>query len=156
MPLILGVLIILLAATIVYRMPSRVPRLPQAAGDWGSGSASDPRVAVAAMLYAVATEFAPLTPEQERHILSLLCSRMGLEPDVAKACFMGGRRIARHLQGDLSSRLHQLLEPVRRKCSFEEKQDVVDMLAAVAGPAAQRLGPVRDGLGRVSATLMNR
>jgi len=149
------ILLAIILLAIVYRMTNRVPRLPRAAGDWGSGSASDPRVAVAAMMYAVAAEFAPLTPEQERHILSLLCSRMGLEPDVAKACFTGGRRIARHLQGNLTSRLHQLLEPVRRKCSLEEKRDVVDMLTAVAGPAAQRLGPVRDGIGRVSATLMN-
>jgi hypothetical protein len=28
------------------------------------------------------------------------------------------------------------------------------MLQIIAGPLAQRLGPVREGLGRVSATLM--
>jgi hypothetical protein len=29
------------------------------------------------------------------------------------------------------------------------------MLQIIAGPHAQRLGPVRDGLGRVSATLIH-
>ena len=154
MPLIL-LAVVLLAAVVLYRRNNRIPPIPQAAGDWGAGGSSDPRIAVAAMLYAVATEYAPLTAEQERHILSLLCSRMGLEPDVAKACFTGGRRIARHLRGDLTSRLHQLLEPVQRKCSVDEKEDVIDMLTVAAGQAALRLGPVREGIGRVSATLMN-
>jgi hypothetical protein len=155
MPLILAVLVLLLAVAIVYRITSHIPRLPQAAGDWGSGGGSDPRIAVAAMMYAVATEHAPLTAEQERHILSLLSSRMGLDPGTARACLTGGRRIAGRLRGDLNSRLHQLIEPVERRCSLEEKQDVIEMLQIVAGPHAQRLGPVREGLGRVSSTLMN-
>jgi hypothetical protein len=155
MPLILAVLLILLAATIVYRITNHIPQLPHSAGDWGSGGGSDPRVAVAAMMYAVATEHAPLTAEQERRIESLLTLRMGLDPDTARVCLTGGRRVARRLRGDLNSRLHQLLGPVERKCSLAEKQDVLDMLQTIAGPHAQRLGPVRDGLGRVSATLMN-
>jgi hypothetical protein len=155
MPLIFFVLLLLLAAAVVHRITSHVPRLPQAAGDWGSGGTDDPRIAVAAMLYAVATENAPLTPEQERHIVSLLTSRMGLEPGVALNCLTGGRRIASRLRGDLTSRLHRLLEPVRRRCSLAERQDVIEMLNTIAGPRGQRLGPVRDGLGRVSATLMN-
>jgi hypothetical protein len=149
-----AVLLLLLAATIVYRIMDRIPRLPQAVGDWGSGSRSDPRVAVAAMMYAVATEYAPLTAEQERHIQSLMCARMGLDPAGARSCLTGGRRIASRLHGDLNSRLHQLLGPVENKCSRKEKQDVIDMLRIIAGPFAQRLGPVREGLGRVSATLM--
>jgi uncharacterized tellurite resistance protein B-like protein len=152
--LILVVLLLLLAAAIVSRLTDRAPRLKQVPGDWGAGSLSDPRVAVAAMMYAVATEHAPLTAEQERHIKSLLSSRMGLDADAAKTCLTGGRRIASRLGGDLNSRLHQLLEPVQQKCSLEEKQDVIDMLQIIAGPFAQRLGPVRDGLGRVSTTLM--
>jgi hypothetical protein len=106
------------------------------------------------MMYAVATEYAPLTAEQERHIKSLLCSRMGLDPAAARAALTGGRRIASRLHGDLNSRLHQLLGPVEHRCSRKEKQDVIDMLQIIAGPFAQRLGPVREGLGRVSATLM--
>ena len=153
--LIFVVLLLLLAAAIVHRATSRIPRLAQAAGDWGSGGSSDPRIAVAAMMYAVATEHAPLTAEQERHIQSLLCARMGLDPAAARSCLTGGRRIASRLRGDLNSRLHQLLAPVEHKCSLEEKQDVIDMLQIIAGPHAQRLGPVRDGLGRVSTTLMH-
>jgi hypothetical protein len=155
MPLILVVLLLLLAAVILYRITNHIPRLPHAAGDWGSGDIDDPRIAVAAMLYAVATEHAPLTAEQERHILSLLSSRMGLHPDTARTCLTSGRRIARRLRGDLNSRLHQLLAPVEQRCSVEEKQDVIEMLQIIAGPLAERLGPVRDGLGRVSATLMH-
>lgn len=152
MSLIVTVLILLLAGTIVYRIVERIPRLPQA-GDWGSGGGSDPRTAAAAMMYAVATEYAPITAEQERHIQSLLCARMGLDPAAARACLTGGRRIASRLHGDLNSRLHQLVGPVEHKCSRKEKQDVIDMLQIIAGPLAQRLGPVREGLGRVSATL---
>ena len=155
MSLIFIVLLLLLAAAIVHRITSHVPRLPQAAGDWGAGGNSDPRVAVAAMMYAVASEHAPLTPEQERHILSLLTSRMGLEAGVARNCLTGGRRIASRQRGDLTSRLHRLLEPVKHRCSAGEKQDVIDMLTVVAGARAQCLGPVRDGVRRVSATLMN-
>jgi hypothetical protein len=154
MPLILAVLLLLLAATVIYRITNHIPRLPQAAGDWGSGDSNDPRIAVAAMLYAVATEHASLTGEQERRIESLLSLRMGLDADAARACLTGGRRIARRLRGDLNSRLHQLLGPVERRCSPAEKQEVIDMLQVIAGPLAQRLGPVREGLGRVSATLM--
>ncbi len=154
--MILAVLLLLLAAAIVYyRITNHIPRLPQSAGDWGSGGSNDPRIAVAGMLYAVATEHAPLTAGQERRIESLLTLRMGLDPDTARVCLTGGRRIARRLRGDLNSRLHQLLGPVERKCSLAEKQDVIEMLQIIAGPHAQHLGPVREGLGRVSATLMH-
>jgi hypothetical protein len=155
MPLIVAVLLLLLAVAIVYRITNHIPQLPQAAGDWGSGGTNDPRIAVAAMLYAVATEHAPLTAEQERRIESLLTLRMGLDFDTARVCLTGGRRIARRLRGDLNSRLHQLLGPVERRCSLAEKQEVIEMLQIIAGPHAQRLGPVREGLGRVSATLMH-
>jgi hypothetical protein len=155
---IFAVLVLLLVAAIIHRsighIMDRIPRLRQVAGDWGSGGRSDPRIAVAAMMYAVASEYAPLTAEQERHIRSLLCSRMGLDPAAARACLTGGRRIASRLHGDLNSRLHQMLGPVERRFSRKEKQDVIDMLRIIAGPFAQRLGPVREGLGRVSATLM--
>jgi hypothetical protein len=151
---ILAVLVLLLVGAVIYRIMQGIPRLPQVARDWGSGGSSDPRIAVAAMMYAVASEYAPLTAEQERHIQSLLCSRMGLDPAAARACLTGGRRIASRVHGDLNSRLHQLLGPVEHRCSRKEKQDVIDMLRIIAGPLAQRLGPVREGLGRVSATLM--
>jgi hypothetical protein len=152
---ILTVLVLLLAGAIVYRIAERIPRFPRAAGDQGPGGKSDPWVAVAAMMYAVATEHAPITAEQERHIQSLMCARLGLDPAAARACLKGGRRVASRLHGDLNSRLHQLVGPVEHGCSRKEKQDVIDMLRVIAGPLAQRLGPVREGLGRVSATLMN-
>lgn len=62
--------------------------------------------------------------------------------------------MAKRLRGDLNSRLHRLLSPVERKCSPEEKRDVIDMLRIVAGPSGERLGPVREGLGRLSSSLL--
>jgi hypothetical protein len=156
---ILGVLVLLLVVAIIHRIVlhirGRIPRLPQLIRVAGSGERSDPQIAVAAMMYAVATENAPLTAEQERHIRSLLSARMGLDLAAARACQADGRRIASRLRGDLNSRLHQLVRPVVQRCSRKEKQDVIDMLRIIAGPLAQRLGPVREGLGRVSATLLN-
>jgi len=150
MSLILAALVFLAAAAIIYHLVERIPFPKPGARSEGR---SDPRTAVAAMLYAVATEYAPLTAEQERHILSLLSSRMAIDAALARTCLADGRRIASRLRGDLNSRLHQLIGPVEHGCNHKEKQDVIDMLQTVAGPFAQRLGPVREGLGRVSATL---
>jgi hypothetical protein len=153
--LILAFFVTLFLAFIVYQFFSnRIPRLPRSGRDWGSAGSNDPRVAMAAMMYAVATEEGPLTPEQERRILSQLISRVRLEPDLARTCLAGGKRLARGLHGDLNSRLHQLVAPIEAKCSPEEKREVVEMLRLIAGPSAQRLGPVRDGLGRLSASLL--
>lgn len=149
--LLLAVLLIIIA----FFLLQRVPRLPHSAGDWGAAGSDDPRVAVAAMMYSVATEDGPLTPEEERHILLLLRTKIGLENDVARNCLIGGKRMSRHLRGDLNSRLHQLVAPIEAQCSPEEKRDVIDMLRLIAGPSATRLGPVRDGLGRLSASLLH-
>jgi uncharacterized tellurite resistance protein B-like protein len=154
MHLVFSFFIALTLAMFVYYAFQRIPRLPRIAGGWGSARDDDPRIAVAAMMYAVATENGPLAPEDERHILALLRSRIGLEADVARACLTGGRRVARRLRGDLNSRLHQLAAPIEIKCNAQERQDVIDMLKAIAGPSGERLGPVRDGLGRLSSSLL--
>jgi tellurite resistance protein TerB len=111
-------------------------------------------VALAAMMYLVATEDGPLTPVQEQRILSELTSRVGLGPDLARTCLTGGRRLARGVHGDLNSRLHQLVPPIEAQCSLEEKRDVIDMLHLVAGANADRIGSVREGLGRLSSSLL--
>ena len=155
MPLILAFFVTLFLAFIVYQFFfSRIPRLPRTGRDWGSAGSNDPRVAMAAMMYAVATEEGPLSLEKERRILSQLTSRVGLGPDLAQTCLAGGKRLAGGLRGDLNSRLHQLVAPIETQCSPEEKRDVVDMLRLIAGPSALRLGPVRDGLGRLSSSLL--
>lgn len=148
--LLLAVLLIIVA----FFLMQRVPRLPNAAGDWGAVGSDDPRVAVAGMMYSVAAEDGPLTPEEERHIILLLRTKIDLEENMARSCLTGGIRMARYLRGDLNSRLHQLLGPIERKCSPQEKQDVLDMLNAIAGRSAERLGAVRDGLGRVASSLL--
>lgn len=142
-------------ALFAYQLVNRVPHLPRSGRDWGSAGTNDPRIAVAAMMYAVATEDGPLTSETEGRILGLLTSTVGLGPDLARTCLTGGRRLAARLRGDLNSRLHQLLAPIARQCSIEEKEDVIAMLRDVAGPSAERFGPVREGIGRLSSTLLH-
>jgi uncharacterized tellurite resistance protein B-like protein len=154
MPLLLIIFFVLFLLVLFHHLSWRTSRLPSAFGDWGSPAITDPRIAAAAMMCSIATEDGPLTAEEERHILALLTSKIGLEPRAARQCLSGGRRIARHLRGDLNSRLHQLLGPIERNCSLQEKEDVVDMLHAVAGRSADQLGPVREGLGRVSSSLL--
>jgi hypothetical protein len=154
-PLILAFFVVLVLALAVYHFFfNRVPRLPRTGRDWGSAGSNDPRVAVAAMMYAVATEEGPLTAEKERRILSQLTSRVGLGSDLAQTCLTGGKRLARDLHGDLNSRLHQLVAPVEAQCSPEEKRDIIDMLRLIAGPSAHRIGSVREGLGRLSSSLL--
>jgi len=155
MPLILALVAAILLALVVYHVMNRIPQLPRTGRDWGAAGSNDPRVAVAAMMYAVATEEGRLDADKERRIVSLLASRVGLGPELARTCLTGGRRLSRRLRGDLTSRLHQLIAPIEAQCSAEEKQDVVDMLHIVAGPSAERLGPVRDGLGRLSSSLLH-
>ena len=156
MPLILAFIIVVLGLIVYYHFFfNRIPHLPRTGRDGGSADSNDPRVAVAAMMYAVATEEGPLTAEQERRILSQLPSRVGLGPDLARTCLTGGKSLARGLHGDLNSRLHQLVAPIETQCSPEEKREVVDMLRLIAGPSAQRIGSVRDGLGRLSASLLH-
>ena len=155
MPLIIAFFVVLVLALAVYHFFfNRIPRLPRTGRDWGSAGSNDPRVAVAAMMYAVATEEGPLTLEKERRILAQLTSRVGLEPDLARTCLAGGKLLARGLRGDLNSRLHQLVAPIEVQCSPEEKRDIIDMLRLIAGPNAARLGSVRDGLGRLSSSLL--
>jgi hypothetical protein len=155
-PLIFAFFVVLVLALIVYYhfFFNRIPRLPRTGRDWGSAGGNDPRVAVAAMMYAVATEEGPLTAEKERRILSQLTSRVGLGPDLAQTCLTGGKRLARGLGGDLNSRLHQLVAPTEAQCSPEEKRDIIDMLRLIAGPSAHRIGSVREGLGRLSSSLL--
>src|SRR5262245_45326993 len=155
MHILLMFFLAMVLALVVYQLMNRVPRLPRTGRDWGSAGTNDPRVAVAAMMYAVATEDGPLTAEKERRILALLGSTVGLGPDLPRTCLTGGKRLARRLHGDLNSRLHQLLAPIAHQCSPEEKHDVVAMLKDVAGASAERFGPVREGLGRLSSSLLH-
>ena len=156
MPLIFVFFVILVLALIVYYrfFYNRIPDLPRTGQDWGSAGNKDPRVALAAMMYAVATEDGPLTPVQEQRIISQLTSRVGLGPDLAQTCLTGGKRLARGMHGDLNSRLHQLVAPIEAQCSLEEKRDVIEMLHLTAGANAERIGSVREGLGRLSSSLL--
>jgi uncharacterized tellurite resistance protein B-like protein len=151
MPLVFMFLVALLAAVIIYNL--RTPKLPRAGIGWGAGKNDDPRVAAAAMMVAVATEHQRLSPQDEMQILDQLISTMSLSPDVARDCLKLGRRHAR-INGDLTARLHQLKTPIERNCSLQEKQDVITMLRKVAGQNAERVGSVRDGIGRLAGTLL--
>ena len=82
--LILAFIVLILALILYFQFfYNRIPRLPRASQDWGSAGGNDPRLALAAMMYAVATEDGPLTPVQEQRILSQLTARVGLGPDLA-------------------------------------------------------------------------
>jgi len=155
MHIIFAFFVAMLLALLVYHLMNRIPRLPRSGRDWGATGSSDPRVAVAAMMYMVATEDGRLTAEKERRILTRLTATVGLGPELARTCLTGGKRLSRQLSGDLNSRLHQLLAPIERQCSPEEKQEVIDMLKDIAGPSAERLGPVREGIGRLSSSLLH-
>jgi len=74
MHILLMFFLAMLLALVAYHFMNRIPRLPRSGRDWGSAGTSDPRVAIAAMMYAVATEDGPLTGDKERRILALLGS----------------------------------------------------------------------------------
>jgi hypothetical protein len=155
MPFIVGLLLAIVLAVVVYNLLNRVPRLPRTGRDWGVAGDNDPRIAVAAMMYMVATEYERFNADKEERIVARLSSTVGLGPELARTCLTGGKRLARRLSGDLNTRLHQLLAPIERQCSPEEKQEVIEMLKDIAGPSADRLGPVREGIGRLSSTLLH-
>lgn len=62
---------------------------------------------------------------------------------------------SRKREGDLTSRPHQLKEPIANKCSQQAQQDVIDALRQVAGPSGEQIGGVRDGIGRLAASLLH-
>ena len=156
MHVIFSFFIALLALVIVHHLWTKVPRLPRARDDWGAVASDDPRVAVAGMMFAVATADGGITTFKEQQILLLLQQKLGLDEKTARLCLTGGRRVARRLDGDLNSRLHQMLPTIAQKCSPEEKKDVIAMLHTVSGAHGERIGPVRDGIGRVAASLLDR
>ncbi len=157
MHIIFSFFIALLGLVILHHLWTKVPRLPRARDDWGAVASDDPRIAVAGMMYAVTTADGGMSNFKEQQILLLLLlQKLGIDEKTARLCLTGGRRIARRLDGDLNSRLHQLLPTIVQKCSPEEKKDVVEMLQTVSGGNGDRIGPVRDGIGRVAASLLDR
>jgi hypothetical protein len=152
MPMLFIVFVVLLIAAVIYNL--RPSKLPRAGIGWGAGTNTDPRVAAAAMMVAVATEHRRLSADDEMQILGQLTSMMGLDPALARDCLKLGRRHAR-IDGDLTARLHQLKTPIEQQCSHQEKQDVITMLRKIAGPTGNRVGPVRDGIGRLAGTLLD-
>ncbi len=141
---------------VAWNLYTRVPGVPSnLSGSWGSKGHDDPRVATAAMLHAIANEAGTLTAEKEREIVGLLSRKLGIDRGLAKMCLTAGRRLDFSLKGSLNARLHKLAETIERRCTPEERRDVVEMLRVVAGDGADRIGSIRDGLGRVSATLLH-
>lgn len=130
------------------------PRIPYDTPDPVSAATGDPRVAAAVMMVIVAAETGRVTREKEEQIVSLLHSRIGLEPDLARECLTTSQQIARQLRGDLGSRLGRLLGPIARNCTLEEKRDVMEMLEAVAGDRAASASDVRIALDDLAASLL--
>jgi len=152
---VLAVLVIFVIVGLLFLNAGRRLKLPIAAGDWGANSSDDPRIAAAAMLFSVAREEGEVDSEKSAQIVELLVATLGLAPDAARTCLGGGQRLARRLEGNLNSRLHQLRAPIERHCSAQEKQDVVDMLRSVAGRNLERTPSIREAVGRIAASLLH-
>lgn len=148
------VYLVSLLAVIIICQVYGFPRIPHASADPLLTATNDPRVAATVMMVIVAAETGRLTREKEEQIISLLHSRIGLEPDLARECLTTSQQIARQLRGDLGSRLNRLLEPIERNCTLAEKRDLVEMLEAVAGQSAVSPGLVHAELARLSASLL--
>ena len=155
MMMVLPILFAMAVVAVLLTLSSGRTRIPHAAGDWGSPGNSDPRVAAAAMMYAVANEDGPVNDAKNTQMRALLTTTLGLTPEEAQVCLASGKRLAQRLSGSLNSRLHQLRAAIERSCSPQEKQDVVDMLRAVAGRSAERVPSVREALGRIAASLLH-
>ncbi len=154
MHLVLMVLMLLLAAAILHHLFKGSKPLPRVLGGWGSGANDDPRVAFAAMMNAVAAEDGAVSDKKEKLMLELLAGNIGMEERAAKDCLKLGRRLSR-MDGDLTSRQHRLKDPIQHKCNRQEKEDVIEALRKVGGTSAEQIGSVRDGIGRLSASLLH-
>jgi uncharacterized tellurite resistance protein B-like protein len=151
--LALVIAVSVIVAIILYNRQGK-PAAPYIPGGWGASTDNDPRVAVAAMLVAIAIEDGPLTTEEQSHIERLLVTRMRLTQDIARTCVQSGIRAAQRQSGSLNSRLHQFRPVLSRHCSEQELQDVVEMLREIAGSSGERVWSIRDALGRISASLL--
>lgn len=147
--------VLLLIGAILHHLWTRVRTMPRSSGGRDSLGNQDPRVALAAMMYTVASIAGRISGEKRQQMVSLLAATLGLSPDAARTCLASGQRLSRRLHGDLNSRLHQLQEPIQRKCSAQEKQDAVDLLHAAAGRSAERVPSLRASLGRISGSLLH-
>lgn len=148
-------LVALTLAVMAHQLWMRVAKLPRIVSGWGAPPLTDPRVAVAAMMYAVAAEGGSVTREKMDQMRSLLVSMIDLTPEQADICLANGRTAARRCDGSLNSRLHQMRGPIGRNCSALEKEDVVQMLRAVAGESAERVPSIREALGRIAGSLLH-
>lgn len=155
MVLVLAFLIALTLALLAQNLWMGRPTLGRRPATWGAPPNSDPRVAVAAMLYAVASEDGPVTRDKSEHMLALLGSTLELTAQEAQICLASGKTLSRRLDGSLNSRLHQLRGPIEKNCSSQEREDVVQMLRAVAGANAERVPSIREALGRIAGSLLH-
>ena len=130
---ILPLLMMLLVLAVIHHLWTKGAVIAHRAGEWGAPANSDPRVAVAAMMYAVARAGGSVTAEKTELMVALLTGTIGLTTADAHQCLSNGKRLSRGLTGSLNSQLHQLRGSIERACSAQEKRDVIDMLHSVAG-----------------------
>lgn len=125
------------------------------AGRSQNASSADPRVAAAAMVYAVAREGGALDRPRIDELVALLETRLRVPEREARALFFEGQKLASQTSGGLNSRLHQMRGPIERNCSEEERRDVVLMLRQAAGPSLERTPSIREAVGRIAASLLH-
>jgi uncharacterized tellurite resistance protein B-like protein len=97
----------------------------------------DPREAAAAMMAATAEADGALTERERVAILRFMVEKFGATPTQAEELLAQGRWLIKD-RGDLGETFRRLAAPVRKSCTREEQQELIDMLSKVAaadGPA---------------------
>lgn len=96
----------------------------------------DPREAAAAMMVSIAQEDGALTAREEADIIAQMAKTFAIEGKLAQD-LLAQARFATKDGGDLSSVLRRLTRPIQAKCTPDERRELMAMLRAIAGPAAQ-------------------
>lgn len=91
----------------------------------------DPRLAVAAMMAAIAETDGALSDAERAAILNEITTRFQFSPADAEALLAEGRWLSKDA-GDLSSFLRRMDPAVRAACTDEERRDLIVMLTVVA------------------------
>ena len=100
---------------------------------------TDAREAATAMMAATAEADGALTERERVTILRFVVEKFGATSDQAEELLAQGRWLIKD-RSDLGETFRRLLPPIRKTCTKQEQQDLIEMLRTVAasnGPADQ-------------------
>ena len=100
------------------------------------------------MMTAIAESDGALTESERKAILSEITTRFQLEAKAADELLAYGRWLSKDA-GDLAAFLRRMSPPVRKVCTEQECQELVDMLTTVAAVE----GPIDDIASQAITTL---